>query len=189
MIGDSITQNYEKANPPYENFKPTWEKFYARRHAVNLGISGDLTSSVLWRMQNGEIDGVAPKAAMILIGTNDTLHGATAEATEAGIDAIVRTVHEKLPSTKILLVAILPSHISDAKSKADAEVNAYLARQYGKSEFVTYLDIGDIFKKDGQIRDELFYDSRLPNSRGSLHPDTTGQRMMAEKRSIPRWRN
>jgi lysophospholipase L1-like esterase len=180
MIGDSITQNYEKANPPYEDFKPTWDRFYAPRRAVNLGISGDLTSSVLWRMQNGEIDGIAPKAAVILIGTNDTLHGATAEQTEAGIDAIVKVVHEKLPATKILLLGILPSHISDAKTTADQEVNRYLARQYGKSPFVTYLDIGDIFKKDGRIRDELFYDSHLPNSRGSLHPDSTGQRMMAE---------
>ncbi|HWC99637.1 MAG TPA: GDSL-type esterase/lipase family protein, partial [Candidatus Sulfopaludibacter sp.] len=109
MIGDSITQNYEKANPPNEDFKPTWDRFYAPRHAVNLGISGDTTANVLWRLQHGEIDGVHPKAAVILIGTNDTGHGATAEPTEAGIDAIIRLVHEKCPTTKILLLAILPS--------------------------------------------------------------------------------
>ena len=41
LIGDSITQNYEKANPPDENFQPTWKEFYESRKALNLGVSGD----------------------------------------------------------------------------------------------------------------------------------------------------
>ncbi|HWC96566.1 MAG TPA: hypothetical protein VG456_07450, partial [Candidatus Sulfopaludibacter sp.] len=70
--------------------------------------------------------------------------------------------------------------VSAVKSQADDEVNRYLAKQYAESKIATFLDIGSIFKKDGEVRDELYYDSRLPTPRGSLHPDTTGQRMMAE---------
>jgi lysophospholipase L1-like esterase len=179
FIGDSITQNYEKANPPNENFKPTWDYFYGDRKAVNLGISGDTTANVLWRLENGEFDGIQPKAAVILIGTNDTNHGGSAEQTSAGIDEIVKLVHAKSPATKILLLGILPSHISDAKSQKDADVNAYLAKRYAASSYVSYLDIGGVFRKNGQVEDDLFYDPRLSTPRPPLHPDTLGQHRMA----------
>src|SRR5579885_396668 len=63
LIGDSITNNYDKANPPDENFQPTWNEFYAPRKALNLGFSGDTTSHVLWRLDHGEVTGLHPKAA------------------------------------------------------------------------------------------------------------------------------
>src|SRR3954469_8673018 len=72
MIGDSITNNYDKPNPPDEDFKPTWQQFYEPRRALNLGFSGDTTAHVLWRLQHGEIDGIQPKVAVVLIGTNNT---------------------------------------------------------------------------------------------------------------------
>jgi lysophospholipase L1-like esterase len=89
LIGDSITNNYDKANPPDENFLPTWNEFYAPRKALNLGFSGDTTSHVLWRLDHGEVAGLHPKAAIVLIGTNNTGHGQSAEQTETGIDAVV----------------------------------------------------------------------------------------------------
>jgi acetyl esterase/lipase/lysophospholipase L1-like esterase len=180
MVGDSITENYDKSKLPDENFKPTWDKFYAPRNAVNLGISGDTTANVEWRLEHVELDGVTPKAAVILIGTNDTGHGATAEQTEAGIDEVVRRVHVKCPSTKIVLMGILPSHVSDTKSKADAEVNAYLAGHYAHVSYLTYVDVAPVFMRGGKLREELFYDPRLVPARGALHPDSNGQRMMAE---------
>ncbi len=179
-LGDSITNNYDKAKLPDENFQPTWEQFYAPRKALNLGFSGDTTAHVLWRLQHGEVAGLHPKVALVLIGTNNTGHGETAEETELGIDAVVADLEQRLPETHVLLLGILPSDISDSKTQRDRAVNRYLANGYGENPRVTYLDIGAIFYHAGVLNAAIFYDPRLPQHGKSLHPDTNGQRMMAE---------
>jgi lysophospholipase L1-like esterase len=187
MIGDSITNNYDKAEPPDEDFQPIWKRFYEPRKALNLGFSGDTTAHVLWRVDHGEVDGIHPKVAVLLIGTNNTsqFNNHTAEQTEAGIDAVVSELENRLPGTKILLLGILPSDISDKKTERDEAVNAYLATCYGENPLVTYLNINSIFyktgaDKNGALNTALFYDPRLPQHGKALHPDTVGQRMMAE---------
>lgn len=180
LIGDSITNNYDKANLPDENFQPTWNKFYAPRKALNLGFSGDTTSHVLWRLDHGEVAGLHPKAAVVLIGTNNTGHGQSAEETEVGIDAVVAKLEEILPQTHILLLGILPSDLSEDKTNRDRAVNQYLATCYSEDPLVSYLDIGSIFYKNGALNTQIFHDPRLSPPRKPLHPDTNGQRMMAE---------
>jgi lysophospholipase L1-like esterase len=180
LIGDSITNNYDKAQPPDENFLLTWQHFYEPRKALNLGFSGDTTSHVLWRIEHGEVDGVHPKVAVLLIGTNNTAHGDSAEETEAGIDAVVAALEQQLPEARILLLGILPSQISDSKTERDRAINRYLATCYSENPQVTYLDISSIFYSDGSLNTAIFYDPRLPQPRKPLHPDTNGQRMMAE---------
>ncbi len=181
LIGDSITNNYDKAKLPDENFQPTWQTFYAPRGALNLGYSGDTAANVLWRLQHGEVDGLKPKVAILLIGTNDTgVAGRNAVQAERGIDAVVADLEVRLPTTKILLLGILPSGISDAKTATDQAVNRYLANAYGENPRVTYLDIGSIFTPDGRLDAGIFYDPRLPQHYKPLHPDTVGQRRMAE---------
>ncbi|HXG48602.1 MAG TPA: platelet-activating factor acetylhydrolase IB subunit [Methylomirabilota bacterium] len=103
FIGDSITQGWENEG------KEVWAKYYARRNAVNLGIGGDRTQHVLWRLDNGNLNGLKPRAAVVMIGTNnsngeDNTPGQIAD----GVTAIVRKLREKLPETKILLLAIFP---------------------------------------------------------------------------------
>lgn len=182
LIGDSITNNYDKAKLPDENFQPVWKQFYEPRKALNLGFSGDTTAHVLWRLNHGEVDGLHPKVAVVLIGTNNTsqYNNHTAEQTEAGIDAVISELENRLPGTKILLLSILPSDISEDKTKRDRVVNAYLATCYSENPRVTYLDISSIFYKNGVLNTAIFYDPRLPQHSKSLHPDTVGQRMMAE---------
>ncbi|HZQ19322.1 MAG TPA: GDSL-type esterase/lipase family protein [Terriglobales bacterium] len=175
LIGDSITQDYEKADPPDEDFLPTWRQFYASRDALNLGFSGDTTSNVLWRLDNGEVDGINPKAVVILIGTNNTKLESAVE-TERGIDAIVKKSEEKLPDSKILLLGILPKEDDAGKV---ALINQYLANRYGTDEKVTFLDIGTIYYKNGKLNRDLFYDPKEYQSK-ALHPNTLGHRMMAE---------
>ena len=175
LIGDSITQNYEKADPPDENFLPIWNRFYAPRHALNLGFSGDTTGNVLWRLDHGEVDGLHPKAAVVLIGTNNTSLESAGE-TELGIDAVIAKLEQKLPTTKILLLGILPRREHTA---AIQEIDHYLDDRYASNETVTYLDISNIFYKEGKLNEDLFYDPREYHS-SALHPDTVGQRMMAE---------
>jgi lysophospholipase L1-like esterase len=181
MIGDSITNNYDKPNPPDENFRPIWDEFYEPRRALNLGFSGDTTAHVLWRLQHGEIDGLDPKVAVILIGTNNTgWADHTAEQTKSGIDAVIAEIEQRLPRTRILLLGLLPSDISADKTQRDRAVNAALATSYAVNPRVTYLDVGSIFYKDGAVNAQIFYDPRLQKPGKPLHPDTIGQRMMAE---------
>ncbi|MEE7548059.1 acetylhydrolase, partial [Xanthomonas sp. Kuri4-1] len=181
LIGDSITQNYEKAAPPDEDFQPTWQTFYGARGALNLGVSGDGTQHVLWRLAHGEVDGLHPKVAVVLIGTNNTgWLQQTAEQTQLGIDAVVAALEQRLPQTRILLLGVLPSDLSAEKSARDAEVNRYLAERYGDNPRVTYLDVGSVFQRDGRLDRDLFYDTRFDPPAGALHPDTRGQRRLAE---------
>jgi len=186
LVGDSTTQNYEKSEPPDENFQPIWQEFYAPRKALNLGYSGDTTENLLWRLDHGEVDGIHPAAAVVLIGTNNTgFRLETAEQTERGIDAVVATLQEKLPQTRILLLGILPSAVAPRAVEANLEVNRYLAAKYGPrsgaaGSRLTYLDIGSIFFENGKLNEAIFYDPRLPQHGKPLHPDTLGQRRMAE---------
>jgi GDSL-like Lipase/Acylhydrolase family len=66
FIGDSITDAWSGPG------KEAWNKHFAPRKAINLGIGGDRTQHVLWRLENGNIDGVKPKAAVLMIGTNNS---------------------------------------------------------------------------------------------------------------------
>src|SRR5438552_1382128 len=103
FIGDSITEAWEGAG------KQVWEKQYGRRNAVNLGIGGDRTQHVLWRLEHGNVEGISPKAAVVMIGTNNS-NGKdnTSEQIADGIKAVVAKVREKSPKTKVLLLAIFP---------------------------------------------------------------------------------
>jgi len=181
LIGDSITNNYDKANPPDENFQPVWKEFYEPRHALNLGFSGDATGHALWRLRHGEVDGLHPKVAMVLLGTNNTArYEHTEEQTEVGIDVVVAELERRLPETRILLLGILPSGVSPAKTQRDRAINRYLAACYAEHPRVTYLDVGSIFYQQDALRAALFYDPRLREPGRPLHPDTIGQRMLAE---------
>ena len=180
LIGDSIINNYEKAKPPNQDFLPIWQQYYAPRKALNLGFSGDTTANVLWRLDHGEVDGLHPKVAVLLIGTNNTgFAHQTAEQAEEGIDAVVMDIERHLPDTKILLLGLLPTRLPSKEENFD--VNSYLGLRYagGKDTHVTYIDISVIFYQGGQLNDSVFYDGYLNPPRASLHPNTQGQRMMA----------
>ena len=94
FLGDSITQAWETEGAD------VWEEYYAPRHAVNLGFNGDRTENVLWRLKNGEVDGINPKVLVLLIGTNNTGHRQDcAQDTAKGIEEILKVLAEKLPTT------------------------------------------------------------------------------------------
>ena len=101
FIGDSITQGWEGAG------KKVWEEFYGKRNAVNLGIGGDRTQHVLWRLENGNIEGIKPKLAVLMIGTNNSGSNSS-EQIAAGVTAIVEKLRKELPETKVLVLGIFP---------------------------------------------------------------------------------
>ncbi len=97
MVGDSITHFWERDG------KDVWAQYYAPRNAVNMGFGGDWTQHVLWRLDHGEIDGISPKLAVLMIGTNNSnRQDNTAEEIADGIKAICARMRAKLPKTKIL---------------------------------------------------------------------------------------
>lgn len=153
MIGDSITQGWEGAG------KAVWEKYYTPRNAVNLGIGGDRTQHVLWRLDNGNIEGISPKAAVLMIGTNNSNDNSSTQIAE-GVEAIVKKLRAKLPKTKILVLAIFPrgEDVNNPRRKVNIGANLSL-RKLADGEMVHYLDIGDKFlKEDGTLSKEVMPD-------------------------------
>jgi lysophospholipase L1-like esterase len=103
FIGDSITEGWETAG------LPVWKRYYEQYNAVGLGFGGDHTENVLWRLQHGEVDGIAPKVAVLMIGTNNTGDRQDdPKVTAAGVKAILAELRTRLPRTKVLLLAIFP---------------------------------------------------------------------------------
>ncbi len=183
-LGDSITQDWERQGPPdWQDFAPVWQRFYGDRNAVNLGFKGDNTGHLLWRMANGEIDGIQPKAAVVLIGANNMgrVHW-SAPQTIGGIEAVVDDLRRRLPTTQVLLLAVLPSLRSKWVTRTTEEVNRGLAARYGGGAVagVAYMDLTALFLHDGQVERTAFYDDLLDSPDPPLHPSVTAQTRMAE---------
>ena len=135
-----------------ERQQKTWKRFYGPRNAANFGIGGDRTQHVLWRIQNGELDGIEPKVVVLMIGTNNA-SGNTPDEIAQGITAIVEELRSRLPKTKVLLLGVFPrSEKPDADPRASSKsVNEKIARLDDGSN-VKYLDIGKAFlNEDGTI--------------------------------------
>ncbi len=183
FLGDSITQNWEKSGPPaWQDFAPIWQSFYGDRHALNLGFKGDATSHLLWRLQNGEVAGIAPKAAVILIGANNLgrVHWGAAD-TVIGIAAVVAEVQRRLPRTRVLLLPILPSERSAWASETTAEVNRALNVRFGSGAVpgVAFVDVAPLFQHGGAFDRSQFYDPLLNPPEPPLHPTAKAQARLA----------
>jgi lysophospholipase L1-like esterase len=155
FIGDSITQGWEG-----QGAKEVWQKFYGNRKAVNLGIGGDRTQHVLWRLQNGNLEGIKPKAAVVMIGTNNSNgEDNTAEQILEGVQAIVKELQKRQPQMKILLLGIFPrsENFTPQRGKL-TQVNQVLHKlDDGKNVF--FLDIGHRFlESDGTLPAEIMPD-------------------------------
>ncbi len=160
FVGDSITDGWRGGG------HATWEKSYGKYNALNLGIGGDRTEHVLWRMQNGELDGTDPKAVVMMIGTNNM--GSSAEDIIAGVTCDVNVIHAKLPSAKILLLGIFPrgQSANDGARAKIKTINESLAKLDGKDN-VKYLDIGAKFlEADGTLPKSIMPDALHPNEKG-----------------------
>jgi beta-glucosidase len=163
MIGDSITQGWSAEG------RHVWSTYYGHRQAVNLGFSGDCTEHVLWRLNHGEIDGIAPKLAVVMIGTNNI--GARRdppEETAAGIQAILSTLRTGLPDTKILLLGVFPRGASgdDPLRQVTVAINN-LARTYADNKQIFFLDLSPLFlDNQGRLAQHLMPDYLHPNEQG-----------------------
>jgi lysophospholipase L1-like esterase len=159
-VGDSIVEGYETQG------KDTWDRYYAPRHALNLGISGDRTEHVLWRLDHGNLDGLAPTLAIVMIGQNNGGRN-TAEEIGAGVTAVVQQIRAKLPTTKILLLAIFPRRAKPTQERTVLAKASRIAAQLADNHTIFYLDINQIFlRPDGSIPAELMPDFEHPSAKG-----------------------
>lgn len=170
FIGDSITHYWEN-----EGAIDVWNEFYANRKAANLGFSGDRTEQVIWRLQNGEVDGLSPKLVVLMIGTNNTGHRQDpAKETVLGIELIISELRERLPDSKILLLAVFPRGAApdDELRRLNAEINSMLPLTADDRK-VFFLDINPAFLDgNGVLSKEIMPDL--------LHPNANGYRIWAE---------
>jgi lysophospholipase L1-like esterase len=154
FIGDSITQGWEGAG------KDVWTRYYAPRNAVNLGIGGDRTQHVLWRFDNGNLNGLKPKAAVVMIGTNNSnSEDNSVDQIADGVTAIVRKLREKLPQTKVLLLAIFPRSENPSAQRGKVLQVNQIIQKLADDQNVFWVDFGYKFVNgDGTIPRDLMPD-------------------------------
>jgi len=148
FFGDSITDGWQNLG------RSAWEEHFANLRAATFGLPGDRTQQVLWRMQNGELEGYSPRVFVLLIGTNNldpglgesslTPRNSVSEIV-AGVSAIVRLVQSQFPQTRILLNGILPRGDADAPVRREiATINADLRKLDDGGRTLSFLDAGAV---------------------------------------------
>jgi lysophospholipase L1-like esterase len=176
FIGDSITDGWAGGG------RSVWERYYAPRKAVNLGIGGDRTQHILWRLDHGALRGISPKVAVVMIGTNNAFSNSPDEIA-AGVKAIVERLRQGLPKTKVLLLGVFPrAQRPDPSTRSRPvplkpipriqEINERI-KSLDDGRYVKYLDITPTFlNADGLIAPEIMPDY--------LHLNPKGYRLWAD---------
>jgi lysophospholipase L1-like esterase len=166
FLGDSVTAGWEVAG------SDEWARFFKPLSALNLGLSGDRTSQILWRIRDGALAGLHPSVVVLGVGINNLLYDSyPPERVAAGVVACVHAIERACPGTKVLVVGIFPTqppptHPLRAKIK---KTNALLARQVPH-----FLDFGGVFlNPDGTMNWRLLNDG--------VHPTVEGYRLYRQQ--------
>jgi lysophospholipase L1-like esterase len=173
--GDSITRRWGATD--YPDFLANWKQNFFGWNAANFGWGADTTQNILWRLQNGELDGVNPKVIVLLAGTNNVGNRAVAGSDEAratdisrGIKAIVDTMRAKAPKATIILMGILPRNDNMAAMPVINRINENLAK-FADSKTTRYLNIN----------------ARLADSNGVLLEGMTADRLHLSLKGYQVW--
>ena len=170
FIGNSITNWWEAED--------SWAALNQKyNHKItNLGYAADQTQNVIWRLENGEFPvGINPEYVVIMIGTNNWMSGSKPESTAAGIGKIVKIINKNSPSSRIILVSLLPRGTgnNDELTKINNAVNEII-KKYNGCLNISYLDLAQHFvNNNGLLRNELFTDA--------LHLSPAGYDIWKEK--------
>ncbi|MEY4386921.1 MAG: hypothetical protein RLY20_2204 [Verrucomicrobiota bacterium] len=167
FIGDSITQGWEG------NGKNVWAKYYGSRKCLNFGVGGDRTEHVLWRFENGQLDGIKPKAAVLMIGTNNSNKNkdGTEQYSEAeileGVQTIVKQLRTRLPETKLIVLGIFPRGATFSTQRGKLlQINQALAK-VDDGKMIHYIDFGSqLIEADGSIAKEVMPDKLHLSEKG-----------------------
>ena len=161
MIGDSITHGWER--PSGINVFDRIRKTYS---VLNLGYGGDHTESVIWRMENGELEGYKAKLFTLMIGTNN--RNSKAEIIAAGIRRILDVIAKKHPEAKTVLMPIFPCNATaDDKVRVKHDKVNGIIKGYADGKSVLWLDFNAKFlAEDGTLTKDIMPDLLHPNEAG-----------------------
>lgn len=176
FVGDSIARRWGATD--YPELLANWRQNFFGWNAADFGWGADRTENILWRLENGELDGVNPKVIVILAGTNNvgsTLGGAAkaAEITR-GIAGIVHVCRQKAPAAAIILTAIFPRNDNMAVMPEINSINDNIAR-LADGKTVRYLNVNEkLADKNGRLFEGMM------NERDRLHPTIKGYQVWAD---------
>ena len=163
--GDSITDFWQTRG------KEVWAQHYGDRKAIDFGISGDRTENLLWRLQQGQVDGLDPKLVVLMIGTNNIGRESNKQSIDQiaeGVKAVVAQYEERCPHAHILLLGVFPRS-ANAKDDLRTKVAALNGKISSPNDGarVTYLDIGQKFlQPDGTLTTDIMVDLLHPSPKG-----------------------
>lgn len=163
FVGDSITRRWGATD--YPEFLAHWTETFHGWNAANMAWGGDSTQNILWRLHNGELEGVQPKVFVVLAGTNNlsARRGEDQAADVAqGVWAVVNACREKAPQAKVVLMGIFPRNDNLAYLPVIKEINSRLEKQAAESGgAVRFLNIND----------------KLANAEGTLNEGVSPDRL------------
>jgi lysophospholipase L1-like esterase len=170
--GDSITRRWGTSDAAWKPMLDNWRANFFGWNAANFGWGADTTQNILWRIKNGELDGVNPKVIVLLAGTNNVGAGEGAEEVARGIETIVKTCRQKAPTATIILTAIFPRNDNMAYMPTINAVNKDLAK-FADGKRVRILDVNaSLADSSGKLLDGMTVDN--------LHPSVKGYQVWAD---------
>jgi beta-glucosidase len=163
FIGDSITQAWEKEGAN------VWKKYYEPRNGFAIGFGGDRTENVLWRLEHDAVKGMNPKVTVLMIGTNNAGHRREdPQTTAAGIKKILGELQQRLPNTKILLLAIFPrDEKPDGELRLINEKVNNIIQSYADNKRIYFANINQAFlTQEGILTKDVMPDLLHPHEYG-----------------------
>ncbi|NLU41786.1 MAG: hypothetical protein GXX08_06255 [Firmicutes bacterium] len=161
FLGDSLTRRWEDNSH-------LWDEYFSQFNPANFGVGGDCIENVLWRIENGEIDGISPKLFSVLIGTNNLCRNTENEIVE-GIMEVVRTIRLKCPESKVVVFGLLPREKDETGRECNDRIdriNRELAMRAGSGGYV-YEYFGDpLMTERGSVDKDLMPDGLHLNESG-----------------------
>jgi lysophospholipase L1-like esterase len=156
FVGDSITRRWRATD--YPQFLANWNENFFGWNAANYGWGADTIQNILWRMQNGELDGVHPKVIVLLAGTNNVGNSPASDARIAditkGMKALLETLRQKAPKATIIVMGILPRNDGPRPAAVMSSINRINENiaKFADGKTIRYLNINDkLGDKDGKL--------------------------------------
>jgi len=175
--GDSITRRWGATD--YPELLANWNENFFGWNAANFGWGADSIQNILWRLENGELDGVHPKVIVLLAGTNNVGNRVPAEGDESkaaditkGIQAVINLMRKKAPEATIIVMGIFPRNDNIAVMPTISKINQNLS-ELADGRKVRYLNINDkLADENGRLYDGMMKDG--------LHPSIKGYQVWAD---------
>ena len=164
--GDSITRRWGTSDPVWKPLLENWTANFFGWNAADFGWGADSTQNIIWRLKNGELDGVNPKVIVILAGTNNVGAGESAEKVTRGIEAILRVCREKAPDATIILTGIFPRNDNMAFLPTIRAINERLAK-LADGKKLRFLNVNNgLADASGNLLEGMSTDKLHPTAKG-----------------------